>query len=310
MALFDIGGNALHVQPFPPRDARRRPQLDGEAHADLVRLADAVGPRLSQLTDLQPEWPWDLIAAMVGQDRPLEDRAVLSNLVVLAAQPSVADYEGLRVLVAHLGGYAVAEAQDALSYDLEPDPGLPIGTAFTLALTPLVYRPVFEDAAKVADAEVEELCAATSMRFMLQGMTSGEPAAELTTVEEFLECFEHQTLPEWRRQLVRYALDPRAPYTAQLVDLAEQSGNPNYPDGIGRFLEALRADADARERQAIADEIRRLIASTGQTQQQFAQRIGTSGPRISTYVKGTVTPSASMFLRIRRTAALIRASGE
>ncbi|HWJ08074.1 MAG TPA: helix-turn-helix transcriptional regulator, partial [Nocardioides sp.] len=85
-------------------------------------------------------------------------------------------------------------------------------------------------------------------------------------------------------------------------DLAEQTGNPAYVTGIQAFLTALRSEVEDRDRQSVAAEIRRLIASTNCTQGQFARRVGTSASRISTYATGAVTPGASMFLRIRRTA--------
>ena len=38
---------------------------------------------------------------------------------------------------------------------------------------------------------------------------------------------------------------------------------------------------------------------SGLTQRDFARRMGTSASRVSTYVNGLVTPSASMMIRIR-----------
>lgn len=53
--------------------------------------------------------------------------------------------------------------------------------------------------------------------------------------------------------------------------------------------------------------IRDLVARSGLSQQDFALRLGTSRPRLSTYMTGKVTPSASLMVRMRRIAA--RAQG-
>jgi transcriptional regulator with XRE-family HTH domain len=50
----------------------------------------------------------------------------------------------------------------------------------------------------------------------------------------------------------------------------------------------------------VAAEIRDLVARSGLPRQDFALRLGTSRPRLSTYMSGKVTPSAAMMPRIRR----------
>jgi transcriptional regulator with XRE-family HTH domain len=49
--------------------------------------------------------------------------------------------------------------------------------------------------------------------------------------------------------------------------------------------------------------IRDLVARSGLSQQDFAGRLGTSRPRLSTYLSAKVTPSAALMLRMRRVAA-------
>ena len=68
-------------------------------------------------------------------------------------------------------------------------------------------------------------------------------------------------------------------------------------------IENARQDAADAERQEVANEIRDLVARSGLSRQDFAFRLGTSRPRLSTYMSGKVTPSASLMLRIRRIAA-------
>jgi transcriptional regulator with XRE-family HTH domain len=53
----------------------------------------------------------------------------------------------------------------------------------------------------------------------------------------------------------------------------------------------------------VAAEIRDVVAGSGLSRQVFALRLGTSRPRLSTYMSGKVTPSASLMVRMRRIAA-------
>jgi len=50
----------------------------------------------------------------------------------------------------------------------------------------------------------------------------------------------------------------------------------------------------------VAAEISHLVDESGLTRADFASRIGTSTSRLSTYVNGKVTPSASLLVRMRR----------
>ena len=56
----------------------------------------------------------------------------------------------------------------------------------------------------------------------------------------------------------------------------------------------------------MAREIRELVAMSGLSQREFASMAGTSASRLSTYVNGLVTPSATMMVRIRRVSELVQ----
>jgi len=56
------------------------------------------------------------------------------------------------------------------------------------------------------------------------------------------------------------------------------------------------------ERGEVAAEVSGLVGRSGLSQQAFAERIGTSGSRLSTYMSGRVVPSAALMVRMRRVA--------
>lgn len=81
-------------------------------------------------------------------------------------------------------------------------------------------------------------------------------------------------------------------------------------DGIGVLfalaIEDARTRAEAADRAEVAARVRAAVERSGLTNAQFAELVGTSASRLSTYVSGKVTPSAALLLRMERAAARSR----
>ena len=81
--------------------------------------------------------------------------------------------------------------------------------------------------------------------------------------------------------------------------------NPDDKAAAAFFAEALRRARVAQEeseREEVIRRIRRAIDATERSQADFAKVIGTSASRLSTYLSGQVTPSATMLIRIENLA--------
>jgi hypothetical protein len=65
-------------------------------------------------------------------------------------------------------------------------------------------------------------------------------------------------------------------------------------------LERARAHLDANERAEVARHVRLLIDRSGLAEQEFASRIGVPPEDLAAYLDGTLSPSASLMIRIRR----------
>jgi DNA-binding transcriptional regulator YiaG len=132
---------------------------------------------------------------------------------------------------------------------------------------------------------------------------SVDDPVETWPFEGILTAVERGTLPDWRRLAAAIRADPWGPVAQQVLEAVEIS----RPYGTGELLTAVveraRQEAADAEREQVAGEIRDLVAQSGLPQQDFALRIGTSHSRMSTYMAGEVTPSASLMLRIRSVAA-------
>lgn len=121
--------------------------------------------------------------------------------------------------------------------------------------------------------------------------------------EVVLTALERGSLGHWRRLAAAIREDPWGPVARRV----EQSLAITRSYGIAPLMERVIADArqraEGRERDMIAEEIARYVDESGLTRREFAERIGTSTSRLSTYLNGKVTPSATLFLRMRRLAA-------
>ena len=78
------------------------------------------------------------------------------------------------------------------------------------------------------------------------------------------------------------------------------------PDGVSTLfelaVERARAEAESADRAEVVARIRAAVERAGVTKAQFAALVGTSASRLSTYLNGSVTPSAALLMRIERTA--------
>ncbi len=118
--------------------------------------------------------------------------------------------------------------------------------------------------------------------------------------EAIVTAIERGTLPDWRRLAHAVDADPWGPVAQQIAEAAGLS--QSY--GSGRLFEMVvaegRRSAAEIERAEVGSEIRAMVERSGLTQAAFAERIGTSASRLSTYLSEKVTPSAALMVRMRR----------
>jgi predicted XRE-type DNA-binding protein len=136
---------------------------------------------------------------------------------------------------------------------------------------------------------------------------SPDDPVETWPFEGVLAAVERGTLPDWRRLARAIRADPWGPVAQQVLEavrLSRPYGTTELLEGVVNRAREMAADC---ERAEVATEVRHLVSASGLSQQDFAARLGTSRPRLSTYVSGKVVPSAALIVRMRRVAS--RASG-
>ena len=141
----------------------------------------------------------------------------------------------------------------------------------------------------------------TALKFRNIDASPDDPV-ETWPFEGILAAVERGTLPDWHRLATAIKADPWGPVAQQVLEAVHLS----RPYGTAELLEAVVAHARKlaidSERENVASEVRDLVARSGLSKQDFAARIGTSRPRLSTYISGKVVPSATLMVRMRRVA--------
>ncbi len=120
--------------------------------------------------------------------------------------------------------------------------------------------------------------------------------------EAVLTVLERGGVNSWFELASEIRVDPWGA-VARKVEEALAIAHPYGVEPLMRtILSAARRDREQAERLEVATRIRAAVARSGLTQAQFAERIGTSASRLSTYVAGKVVPSATMLVRIEKVA--------
>lgn len=126
------------------------------------------------------------------------------------------------------------------------------------------------------------------------------PDDDVTTwpYEALVTAIDRGLVPDWRPV---FAEIRRSPW-GRVARRVERYLTYRDPDGASTLftlaIERARQDRVLEERAEVAARIRAAVARSGLTNAEFAELVGTSASRLSTYVSGKVTPSASMLVRI------------
>lgn len=141
----------------------------------------------------------------------------------------------------------------------------------------------------------------TDLVFRNVDASPDDPVAEWP-IEGIQAALERGSLTYWRRLVKAIQAEPWGRVARRVEGVLAYS----RPYGVANLMERVIADAreaaEADERRAVAAEISCLVAESGLSRADFASRIGTSASRLSTYVNGKVTPSASLLVRMREVA--------
>lgn len=268
--------------------------------------------RVAAGTAARSLWHAALAAMRTVEGRPQALRlSVLANALALVHFDDDEDVQDLARLGAELGRSTTAALQDELLGPVDPALGRPVLTRLVRVLGERAWGAASRTPGALT-AEVEalrELCGEVALRLlMIDDGDDGAPP-RMRTATDVLRMFHEGDVSLWRRLVTAALADPWAGRTEFFLGLIDPVRHPGEHAGVAALSDLARRIAEEDERRAVADHIRTTIAATGLTQREFATLVGTSPSRLSTYVTGSVTPSAAMLLRINRMAKRARNAG-
>ena len=141
----------------------------------------------------------------------------------------------------------------------------------------------------------------TALKFRNITVSPDDPV-DTWPFEGILAAVERGSLPDWRRLAAAIRADPWGPVARQVLEairLSRPYGTAELLEGVVERARKLAADS---EREDVAAEVRNLVGRSGLSRQDFAERVGTSRSRLSTYMSGKVVPSAALMMQMRRVA--------
>jgi hypothetical protein len=104
----------------------------------------------------------------------------------------------------------------------------------------------------------------------------------------------------WKRIAAALKRDPFGRTARQVEEVLDGTRPYGISKALWEVLERARTHLEANERTEVARHVRLLIERSGLAQQEFAARIGAAPEDLATYLDGSVSPSASLMIRIRR----------
>lgn len=117
-------------------------------------------------------------------------------------------------------------------------------------------------------------------------------------VEGILAAIDRGGIRHWQRIAAAVRAEPYGEVAADLEQALSGAESRSSAAALRLALDAARETSAER----VARKIRQAINRTTLTQAEFAQRLGTSASRLSTYASGAVVPSAVMMDRIETLA--------
>lgn len=141
----------------------------------------------------------------------------------------------------------------------------------------------------------------TPLRFRNIDADPSDPV-ETWPTEGVIAALERGGLSDWRRIAAAVQADPWGPVARRLEDALAATQPYGVVDLMQAVLERAREAAAEDERAEVAGRVASLLDASGLSRAEFAERIGTSTSRLSTYLSGKVAPSSTLMVRMERVA--------
>lgn len=104
----------------------------------------------------------------------------------------------------------------------------------------------------------------------------------------------------WQRIVIAVKRDPYGRTARQVEEVLESAAPYGISLALREVLTRARNHLEANERTEAARHVGLLVERSGLTEPEFASRIGVTREQLSAYLDGSVSPVASLMIRMRR----------
>jgi hypothetical protein len=126
--------------------------------------------------------------------------------------------------------------------------------------------------------------------------------APTSPYEAIVTTLERGLVPDWQPLFVEIRRHPWGSVARSIERLLAYEPIPGVAPLFTRAIVTARDAMERSDREQVVQRVRAAVQESGLTAGRFAELVGTSASRLSTYMSGKVTPSAAMLVRIERGA--------
>ena len=127
-----------------------------------------------------------------------------------------------------------------------------------------------------------------------------DPPVEFWPTASIRAALESGDIAIWQRIVVAVKRDPYGRTARQVEEVLGIAAPYGVSRALTEVLVRARNHLEANERTEAARHVRLLLERSGLTEPEFASRIGVTHGDLSAYLDATVSPAASLMIRMRR----------
>ena len=127
-----------------------------------------------------------------------------------------------------------------------------------------------------------------------------DPPVEFWPTASIRSALESGDIAIWQRIVVAIKRDPYGRTARQVEEVLEAAAPYGVSKALIEVLGRARKHLEANERAEAARHVRLLLERSGLAESEFASRIGVAHPDLIAYLDSTVSPPASLMIRMRR----------
>lgn len=126
------------------------------------------------------------------------------------------------------------------------------------------------------------------------------PPVEFWSTESIRSALQTGDIAVWQRIVVAVKRDPYGRTARQVEEVLETASPYGISQALAEVLTRARNHMEANERAEAARHVRLLLTRSGLGELEFASRIGVRREDLAAYLDATISPPASLMIRMRR----------